>query len=190
MSRLPEEMIPRYGERAGKRRRNGWAREAGDRRWLCNAKRNAAIAVVSSVAHSRAFQCRIPASTCIRRSSSRPAHVARCNSPGRCAPNVCPVHPDPPRFSSGRSERDFQEPESIGKSRYIVRPCAAYRSSADLQKRSATFLYIASRIFPRDFIFTSPDMPGLQSARISKTLTVVHQSCVLEFLTEITVDRA
>lgn len=56
---------------------------------------------LSGATHSRAFQCRIPASTCNRCRSSchPPAHVAYCNSPVRCAPDVCPTRPGPPGFS-------------------------------------------------------------------------------------------
>lgn len=79
--------------------------------------------------HSRAFQCRIPASTCIRRSSSHPARVARCNCPRRCAPDACPARPDPRGFSSGRSERDSREPASTTGKGKILR---ASTSRSDL----------------------------------------------------------
>lgn len=101
--------VPFFDDGDVTRREKRTGMESRPRRWT--RKRD----TTSPVRHSRAFQCRTPASTCNRcRSWNRPsARVACCSSPARCAPGVCPARPDPPGFSLVRSGRDFREPESI-----------------------------------------------------------------------------
>lgn len=61
--------------------------------------------------HSRAFQRRIPGSTCSRcRNLHRPARDVCCTSPARCAPGSGPTHRGHPESSLVRSERGCRVP--------------------------------------------------------------------------------
>lgn len=111
----------------------------------------------SPARHSRAFQCRTPASTCSRcRSWYHPsARVACCSFPVRCAPDVCPARPDPPGFSWVRSGRDFREPASTSGNEkfYAVPTTVAYNlihpPISRIYRDERAFLCRATSVFSR-----------------------------------------